>query len=257
MEKVSFVDNIGSWTIKKCSSVGVIAILFINTFKNLHLADIKEVIKQMAKLGVDSLPIVLITTTAAGMVFAVQTANEFVKLGAGSTVGGIVTIAMGRELVPILVGVVVAGRVGAAITAEIGSMKVTEQIDALRVMAVSPINYLVVPRFWACVLMIPILAVFANIFGSWGGYFVSDIYAGISFESYMLSIERFCEPFDIIGGLIKCMAFGAIIAVVGCHKGLTTVAGAEGVGIATTSSVVLSIILIFITNYFLSVLLYV
>lgn len=253
----NFVESVGRWTIDKSKSTGTITLLIWQTFKNIVNVNIKEMIKQMSKLGVDSLPIVIITTTAAGMVFSVQTASEFVKLGAGDTVGGIVTIAMGRELVPILTGVVVAGRVGAAITAEIGSMKVTEQIDALRVMAVSPIVYLVVPRFLACVLMMPILATFANIVGSWGGYFVANAYAGITSYSYMHSIKLFCVPFDIIGGLIKCMFFGGIIAIVGCHKGLTTVSGAEGVGISTTNSVVLSIILIFVTNYFLSVLLYV
>ncbi len=211
----------------------------------------------MGKLGADSLPIILITTMTAGMVFAIQTAKEFVKLGAGNSVGGIVTIAMGRELVPILVGIVVAGRVGAAITAEIGSMKVTEQVDALRVMAVSPVTYLVVPRFLACLVMLPVLGIFANVVGSWGGFFVSDLYAGITSHSYLYSIQNFCEPFDIIGGLIKCMFFGGIIAIVGCHKGLNTAAGAEGVGVSTTNSVVLSIILIFISNYFLSVILYV
>ena len=257
MQMEKLVNWLGVWMIGKSKSVGIIALLFWETFTNLGKANIKETIKQMAKLGVDSLPIVIITTTAAGMVFAVQTAKEFVKLGAGDTVGGIVTIAMGRELVPILVGVVVAGRVGAAITAEIGSMKVTEQIDALRVMAISPVNYLVVPRFWACVLMMPILGIFANILGSWGGYFVSNLYAGITSYSYLHSAKTFCVPFDIVGGLIKCMFFGGIIAVIGCHKGLTTFAGAEGVGVSTTNSVVLSIIMIFITNYFLSVVLYV
>ncbi len=257
MKLFSAVAWLGRWTIAKSTSAGRIALLLWETLKRLNKADIAETIKQMARLGADSLPIVLITTMTAGMVFAVQTAKEFVKLGAADSVGGIVTIAMGRELVPILVGIVVAGRVGAAITAEIGSMKVTEQIDALRVMAVSPINYLVVPRFWACVLTVPILGVFANVIGSWGGFLVADMYAGITSSAYLNSIKTFCEPFDIIGGLIKCMFFGGIIALIGCHKGLTTVAGAEGVGISTTNSVVLSIILIFISNYFLSVVLYV
>lgn len=257
MQLSSLVTVIGSWIINFATDVGHIFILLKDTLSRLHKASIKDTIKQMAKLGVDSLPIVIVTTTAAGMVFAVQTSKEFAKLGAGDVVGGIITIAMGRELVPILVGVVVAGRIGAAITAEIGTMKVTEQIEALRVMAVNPISYLVVPRFWACVIMLPILAVFANIVGSWGGFFVSNIYANITEYSYLESIRNICVPFDIIGGLIKCMFFGAIIAIVGCYQGLNTVSGAEGVGLSTTSSVVLSIICIFISNYFLSVLLYV
>lgn len=257
MQLNSLVTGIGGWVISFATNIGHLFILLSNTVTRLHKADIKETIKQMAKLGVDSLPIVLVTTTAAGMVFAVQTSKEFAKLGAGDAVGGIITIAMGRELVPILVGVVVAGRVGAAITAEIGTMKVTEQIEALRVMAVNPISYLVVPRFWACILMLPLLAVFANLVGSWGGFLVSHIYADITEYSYLESIENICVPFDVIGGLIKCMFFGAIISIIGCYQGLNTVAGAEGVGLSTTTSVVLSIIYIFISNYFLSVLLYI
>jgi phospholipid/cholesterol/gamma-HCH transport system permease protein len=255
LERIAF--QIGDFVLRKSAGAGGIAVLFWQTLASLLKANVKETIKQMAKLGVDSLPIVLMTTTAAGMVFAVQTAQEFAKLGASESVGGIVAIAMGRELVPILVGVVVAGRVGAAITAEIGSMKVTEQIDALRVMAVSPVVYLAAPRFWACALMMPVLGVFANIVGTGGGYCVAHLYAGITYYSYLNSIKYFCVPFDLIGGLIKCVVFGGIIAVVGCHKGLSAVAGAEGVGVATTGSVVLSIIMIFIANYFLSVLLYV
>jgi phospholipid/cholesterol/gamma-HCH transport system permease protein len=255
LEKIA--ARLGRWVMNKSANVGDIAILFWRALVSLPNASIRETIKQMTKLGVNSLPIVVITTTAAGMVFAVQTAQEFAKLGASDSVGAIVTIAMGRELVPILSGVVVAGRVGAAITAEIGSMKVTEQIDALRVMAVSPEVYLVTPRILACVLMLPVLGIFANVVGSWGGYFVAHAYAGVTSYSYLNSIKVFCVPFDIVGGLIKCMFFGGIVAIVGCHKGLNTVAGAEGVGISTTDSVVLSIIMIFITNYFLSVLLYV
>jgi len=257
MQLNGFVTGVGSWVISFANDIGHLFILLWDTVVRLHKANIQETIKQMAKLGVDSLPIVLVTTTAAGMVFAVQTSKEFVKLGAGDAVGGIITIAMGRELVPILVGVVVAGRVGAAITAEIGTMKVTEQIEALRVMAVNPISYLVVPRFWACVLMLPILATFANIVGSWGGFLVSNIYAGVTEYSYLESIKNICDYFDIVGGLIKCMFFGAIISIIGCYQGLNTIAGAEGVGLSTTTSVVLSIIYIFISNYFLSVLLYI
>ena len=164
---------------------------------------------------------------------------------------------MGRELSPILTGVVVAGRIGAAIAAEIGTMKVTEQIDALRVMAVSPIRFLVTPRLLAIVLMMPVLVVYANLVGDVGGWFVAENYAGISSHMFLESIRDFIEPWDIIGGLIKGAVFGAIIATIGCHKGLNAQQGAEGVGMATTKSVVLSIILIFIANYFLSVILYV
>ncbi len=190
------------------------------------------------------------------MVLTLQTAQEFIKYGAQSSVGGVVAIAMGRELAPVLTGVVTAGRVGAAITAEIGSMKVTEQIDALKVMATNPVAYLVVPRLIACVLMLPLLVVFADRIGIFGGYLVATLYADINSLTYFQSIKVFTVVNDVTGGLIKGAVFGAIIALVGCYKGLTAPNGAVGVGKATTGSVVNSIIAIFILNYFLSLILY-
>ena len=219
-------NDIGKIMLEGCANAGRMMLLFTDTLKRISKADEKETVRQMAKLGADSLPIVMMTILFTGMVFSVQTAKEFVRFGASSSVGGIVAIAMGRELVPVLTGVVVAGRIGAAIAAEIGTMKVTEQIDALKVMATNPTTYLVVPRFLAIVLMMPVLIVFANTIGK-------------------------------VGGMLKSAVFGGIIAIVACYKGLGAKQGAEGVGIATTGSVVLSIVLIFITNYFLSILLYV
>ena len=250
-------ERLGRMILRFCMSTGRIVILLIDTCVRLRHADIRETIRQMARLGADSLPIVLMTIMFTGMVLAVQTSKEFVRFGAASSVGGVVAIAMGRELAPVLTGVVVAGRVGAAIAAEIGTMKVTEQIDALRVMATNPTTYLVVPRFLAAVLMLPVLVVFANAIGSIGGWIVATSYAGISSFTYTNSIKVFMEPFDMISGMIKGAVFGAIIAIVGCHKGLHTRQGAEGVGISTTAAVVLSIILIFISNYFLSIILFV
>lgn len=240
-----------------CAASGRLTLLFIATLRRLKDADMKEVVRQMALLGADSLPIVLMTIMCTGMVFSVQTAKEFVRLGAASTVGGIVAIAMARELVPVLVGVVVAGRIGAAIAAELGTMKVTEQIDALRVMAANPISFLVVPRFLAVVLMMPVLVIFANFIGNIGGWIVAHYYAGIGTFTYENSIRTLAEFYDVFGGMVKSCFFGAIIAIVGCYKGLNAPNGAEGVGLATTASVVLSIILIFIFNYFLSIVIYV
>ena len=228
----------GAFVLNFCQVTGQMMLLFIDTLKKLKHASIRETLRQMALLGADSLPIVLLTMLCTGMVFSVQTAKEFVALGASNTVGGIVAIAMGRELVPVLTGVVVAGRIGAAIAAELGTMKVTEQIDALRVMATSPVQYLVAPRFIAISLMMPMLIVFGNFIGNAGGYFVAHYYADIGSYTYLNSIKRFCEMYDVVGGM---------------HADK----GAEGVGLATTASVVLSIILIFIADYFMTVLLYV
>ncbi len=249
--------SLGKKILYYCASTGKISILFLDTMRCLKEANIRETLRQMALLGADSLPIVLMTILCAGMVFSVQTAKEFVRFGASSSVGGIVAIAMARELVPVLTGVVVAGRIGAAIAAELGTMKVTEQIDALRVMAADPVSYLVVPRFIAIVLMMSVLIVFANLIGNLGGWVVAHYYAGISTFTYTNSVKMLAEVYDMAAGMLKGSVFGAIIATVGCYKGLNAPNGAEGVGLATTASVVLAIILIFITNYFLSIVLYV
>lgn len=251
------LSYIGSKLIGMAEIAGGLWLLFIDTLCRLKHIDFKETCRQMALLGTDSLPIVAATILCTGMVFSVQTAKEFVELGASSTVGGIVAIAMARELVPILTGVVVAGRIGAAIAAEIGTMKVTEQVDALRVMAANPVSYLVVPRFIAIICMMPVLVIFGNIIGDVGGWGVAHYYAGISSFSFTNSIKTYAEFYDVWGGMIKSCVFGGIIAIVGCYKGLNAPNGAEGVGLATTASVVLSIILIFITNYFLSLVIYV
>lgn len=251
------LEAIGRRVLQLLEQIGSVMTLLGQTCRQLTKRPKgRHVLQQMAHLGVDSLPIVLLTILFTGMVITLQTAHEFVKYGAQSSVGGGVAIAMGRELAPVLTGVVVGGRVGAAITAEIGSMKVTEQIDALRVMAVNPVHYLVVPRFLACMLMLPLLVVMADVIGTLGGYIVAVYYADINAFTYMNSIDVLAEVGDVTGGLIKAMVFGGIIAIIGCYKGLTTQTGAEGVGRATTESVVTSIILIFISNYFLSMLLY-
>lgn len=254
---IRLLEKVGRQVIDIFEHVGQVVLLLAEALASLRRRpSLVLVLRQMAHLGADSLPIVLLTMCFTGMVMTMQTAHEFIKYGAQSSVGGVVAIAMGRELAPVLTGVVTAGRVGAAITAEIGSMKVTEQVDALRVMATNPVAYLVVPRLIACVLMLPVLVIFADIVGTAGGYLVATMYADISSFTFMNSIKVFAVVSDVVGGLVKSMFFGAIIAVIGCYKGLTTAEGAEGVGRATTGSVVTSMILIFISNYFLSYILY-
>lgn len=253
---VPLLEKTGRWVMYSVENTGRIIMLLAEALYHLRKAKFRQVLYQMAHLGVDSLPIVLLTILFTGMVMTVQIAHEFIKYGAQSSIGGVVSIAMGRELAPVLTGVVTAGRVGAAITAEIGSMKVTEQIDALRVMATNPVAYLVVPRLVALVFMLPILVIFANMIGALGGYLVATTYSGINSFTYLNSIKVFTVVNDVTGGLVKAMFFGGIISIIGCYKGLTAGQGAEGVGKATTASVVTSIILIFISNYFLSLLLY-
>lgn len=253
---IKILEKIGRAVIEKFETIGQFTILLISTIKQLRYPPrMRHVFQQMSHLGVDTLPIVALTMLFTGMVITLQTATEFIRLGAQSTVGGIVTIAVGRELGPVLAGVVTAGRVGAAITAEISTMKVTEQIDALKVMATNPVGYLVVPRLIACMLMLPLLVVFGDVIGSIGGWMVATYY-DINIYMYIHSIDSFVVTHDITGGLIKAIFFGAIIALVGCYYGLNAQNGAEGVGKATTRSVVVSIIMIFFSNCLLSMLLY-
>ncbi|MCX7970329.1 MAG: ABC transporter permease [Negativicutes bacterium] len=215
-----------------------------------------HVTAQMAHLGADSLPIVALTSFFTGMVMTLQMASKLMEYGAGASVGGIVAVGMGRELAPVLTGVVCAGRVGAAIAAEIGTMKVTEQIDALIVLATNPIRYLVVPRLLACMLMLPVLTVMADFIGVSGGYVVAAYLSEVGGDSYLQSIDMFAGMKDMIGGLAKTVFFGAIIAVVGSYMGLNAPNGAEGVGRATTRAVVAAMVLIFFSNFFLSWIIY-
>lgn len=252
-----FFEMIGGFLIKRMEEFGTIVLLYLDTMKQLrHKPRISHIVAQMSHLGVDSLLIVSLTLLFTGVVFTLQTAHEFIRFGAQSTVGGVISIAIGRELGPVLVGVVCAGRVGAAITAEISTMKVTEQIDALRVMAVSPVDYLIVPRMLACMMVVPILTIFGDVIGVLGGWIVAVYYSGISSHLFMTSIKMFADMYDFAGGMIKAIFFGNVIAVLGCYYGLNCPNGAEGVGKATTKTVVASIIVIFILNAVLTFIIY-
>lgn len=251
---LNIVEDFGLWLTSLFDYIGGIIILFFETLANVFRGKIKLglTIDQMAILGVNSLSIVILTTGFAGMVISLELAQLAVKYGVGNIVGGGVALSMSREFAPMLTAIVVAGRAGSAITAELGSMKVTEQIDALKAMAISPVKYLVVPRFLACLIMVPILTLFANLFGTVGGAFIAKVTANIPHKVFFDSIKTMLEMSDVWGGLYKAIVFAAEIALIGCFQGLNTTGGAAGVGKATTGSVVYSIILIFITNYFMS-----
>lgn len=253
---MAFIESLGRQTISIFHQLGAIILLLIAAVKEIGTIRSRETFKQCLSLGVLSFPIVALTLLFTGMVLSVQIAGELTKYGADFTVGAIVAIGVGRELGPVLCGVVLAGRVGAAITAEIGTMRVTEQIDALRCMAVSPIGYLVVPRLVACMAMLPILNVFGVVIGVGGGMIVASLSHGVSSYVFMHSIRVFCVPSDLYIGVIKYIIFGMIVALVGCDRGMTCTAGAEGVGKATTQSVVYSIIMLFAANYILSSILF-
>jgi len=216
---------------------------------------LRRTIQQMAIAGADSLPIVVVTLFFVGMAWGWHTASYMVRFGATSYFGGGTALAIARELGPALCGVVVAARVGSAFAAELGTMTVTEQIDALRSLAVSPIYYLVVPRLIACVIMLPLLTVVADASGLVGAFLLST-YVGVSPGEYFSSVQQWLTNQDVYGGIAKTVVFGLIIALVGCRQGLRATRGAAGVGRATISAVVLSIVIIYASNLFLTAAIY-
>lgn len=227
---------------------------FVSLRKGVHGGDLT---RQMSSVGVDTIPIALLTVGFSGAVLALYTVNTLAAYGVSDLVGGIVAVSILKETGPILSGVVLAARAGSAITAEIGSMKVTEQVDALRSMAVSPVEYLVVPRVLAGIIMLPLVCVCADAAGIFGGGVVASS-MGVSVTAYLASIKQLTDPDggDLFRGLLKTVVFGVIVALIGCREGLATEGGAAGVGQSTTRSVVLSIVLIFVANFILSFLLF-
>ena len=210
----------------------------------------------MAFVGTDSLPIVILTGLSIGMVFSLQVTGLLQRYGANSVVGAAVGVSIVRELAPLFTGVVVAGRIGAAITAELGSMKVTEQINALLSMAVSPLRYLAVPRVLSCMIMVPLLNLLAIIIGISGGMLIAVAVKGVIIGQFLESVRDFLTPMDVLKSMFKASVFGVIVSLVSCYRGINTGEGAQGVGISTTGAVVTSLISIFIINYLLSTILF-
>jgi phospholipid/cholesterol/gamma-HCH transport system permease protein len=251
-------DEVGRGTVNVFAYAGGVAELLGDALRFIVALRIRlrESLDQAYLLGVQSWPIVVLTSLFTGMVFSLESAVQAVDYGVGNLVGGAVAFSTARELGPMLTAVVVAGRTGAAIAAELGSMVVTEQIEALQALGLSPTRMLVVPRLVALVLMIPLLTMVADVVSIGGGMWVANIYAHISYESFVES-ARSALPFaDVLKGLLKAAVFGVIIAMVGAYQGLQTRGGAAGVGRSTTNAVVVSIILIFIFNFALSYVLY-
>lgn len=255
---IKALESVGNTTIALLELFGDLVMLGGRALRLIATGQIhvRNAFGQLSFIGVDSLPIALLISLSVGMVFTLQITNEFIKYGATSAIGGVVGVALSRELAPILVSVVIAGRVGSAIAAELGSMKVTEQIDALEAFAVDPNRYLVVPRVIACVVMVPLLSGLGLLIGISGGWVVATQMMGISSALFLDSVQAFLFPSDIFKGMFKSAVFGLLIAVIGCHMGLTAKKGAQGVGAATTNSVVYSMIAIFVLNYFLSMALF-
>ncbi|NQT83879.1 ABC transporter permease [bacterium] len=215
----------------------------------------RHISSQMFSMGVMSLPVVLVTGAFVGMVLAAQSYYVLHKISMESATGPLVSLSMTNELGPVITAIVLSGRVGAAMAAELGTMKVTEQIDALRAMATSPTRYLVVPRFISGLVMVPLLTAFATSIGILGAYLVAVPLKKVNATFFLNNMYRWTNPEDVRTGLIKSVVFGAIIVIVACRRGFTAEGGAKGVGRAATQTVVISCIAILIVDFFLDMLL--
>ena len=221
----------------------------------IRLREWRLILPQMFDIGVKSVGVVMITGMFVGMVLAVQSYAQFALLGFESYLGAMINISVVKELGPVLAATMLAGRVGGAMTAELGTMNVTEQIDALRTIGADPIGHLVVPRFLACVLLIPFLVAYTDAMGLFGGYFISVKLYGINSELYWRFSSNAIVAWDVFSGLFKSVFFGGAIALIGCYKGFTCGVGASGVGRACTEAFVASFIAILALDFFLTVLL--
>jgi len=252
------LEVVGRRTSSFLSEVGSVLIFLVQTLRWTFSRPfyVKSVLKQMEQIGFNSIPVVITTALSTGMVLALQSYTGFKRFGAETLIGTVVTLSMTRELGPVLTGLMVAGRAGAAMAAELGTMKVTEQIDALETLATNPMKYLVVPRFIASTVMMFFLTILGMMIGITGGYFVGVKVLGTNPVTYINNSINNTEVTDIWYGLIKALVFGAVVGLIGCYKGFHTEGGAEGVGKSTTGAVVVSCMLILILDYFLSALLW-
>jgi phospholipid/cholesterol/gamma-HCH transport system permease protein len=249
-------SNIRSTLLMAAEGVGSYGIFFYDTIKWMFRPpfDAKNVVIQMLEIGYKSIPVTTITLFFTGMVMAYQLGRVTDSIMSGSSVfiGSGVTISMFRELCPVLTGLLLAGRVGSSIAAEIGTMKVTEQIDALRTLSAEPIQYLAVPRFLGCFIMTPVLTIITDIVGVLGGAFIAFFSLGITVDKYLDNILQYTRLSDFTTGLVKSLFFGMEIAIISCYQGFHTVGGAEGVGRSTIQAVVKSSMAILISDYFLT-----
>ena len=246
--------GVGGLTLRFLGKWGEAVLLLLRTLR-LSIARplyLHNLFYQVESIGIHSLPVVLLTSIFTGMVMALQVFSGFERFGAQSLTGTVVGYSIVRELGPVLVGLMVAGRAGAAMAAELGTMRVSEQIDALYALSANPVQYLIVPRFWAGIIAMPLLVIIGDVVGIYGGYAVSVHMLGANPVAYWDNTFEFMELWDVYSGLIKAAVFGAIIAFVACYMGYSTSGGARGVGRATTRAVVGAASLILAANYFIT-----
>jgi phospholipid/cholesterol/gamma-HCH transport system permease protein len=249
-----YLTLLGRLFISFLQATGEVFLFTINTLISAFRRPIyiRLILKQFIEIGYYSLPVVGLTAIFTGAVLALQSYTGFARFSAEGTIATVVVLSITRELGPVLAGLMVAGRIGASIAAELGTMRVTEQIDALATLSANPIKYLVVPRVIASILMLPCLVVVADIIGVLGGYLVATRKLGFNAAVYIQNSFEYLEISDVVSGLVKASVFGFIIAIIGCYFGYYSKRGAQGVGRATTNAVVVSSVLILLSNYIIT-----
>ncbi len=254
---VDLLSWVGRQAIVFSETLGAFALFayraLIGVFTGVWSKD--DLLEQLERVGASSVLVVSITSAFTGMVMAVQTLDQFVRFGATGYIGGVIALSMVREMSPVLTGLVVSGRVGAAMAAEIGSMKVTEQIDALRTFGLDPNVFVGVPRLLAGLIMLPVLTLYSFVIGIGGGFLYVTAH-GINPHLFRRSVEALLNPSDIYGGILKAAVFGLLITISACGQGFMAGQGARGVGSATTKAVVWGNMLILVFNYILSTVLF-
>lgn len=248
---MNFLAQIGRMFLLFLESTGRIAVFAVSSLSHCVRPPFypRLIGRQMVDIGYYSLPVVALTTLFSGMVLALQSYSGFERFQAESAIATVVVLSITRELAPVLAGLMVAGRIGASMAAEIGTMRVTEQIDALTTLSTNPYKYLIAPRILAGLTMLPLLVLVGDIIGVFGGYIVSIYKLGFNPATYVKQTFDYLETADVVSGLVKAAAFGFIVTLMGCYHGYNSRGGAQGVGVATTNAVVSAAILILIFNY--------
>ena len=252
---VNWIADLGERVLDGVCGLGKISLFAFSTFRWLftRAPRMETIWANFYEIGVLSLPVVALTGTFIGMVLALQSYAQFHMLGMETRLGAVINMALVRELGPVLAATMLAGRVGSSMAAELGTMRVTEQIDALTSMGANPIHYLVVPRFLGCLVLIPALTIMADFMGVVGGYYYSVFMLGIDKHHYLYHSAQYVGWFDLSAGIFKSLFFGAAIALIGCHHGFNCDAGAEGVGRAATSAFVYSFVVILLLDLLLGI----
>lgn len=251
---MKFIDLLGRFIFNFLLTTGRFGLFTAQTIRYIFTPPFyyKQFLIQLVEIGFYSLPVVALTTLFAGMVIALQTYTGFSQFSSEGPVSLVVLISVTRELAPVMAGLMVAGRIGASMAAELGTMRVTEQIDALSTLSTNPMKYLIVPRVLAGILMLPVLVLIGDIIGICGGYLIGIYKLEFNATTYLVNTWTYLKTMDIVSGLTKAAVFGFIITILGCYNGFNSKGGAQGVGTATTNAVVSSSILILIFNYILT-----